>query len=440
MSQAELPKKGTPKSELFAKMDEARGTDTNWKAARLFGFVYRTDDDVHEVGKEAYAKFITENGLSPFAFPSLLKFETDVVSMTAKMLHGGEDAVGNLTSGGSESLLMAVKAAREWSRATKPEIKEPEMVVVNTVHPGWDKAAHYLGLKIVHVPVAADFRSDVAAMRAACTANTVMLVCSAPTYPHGVVDRIDELGKLAQEKNLWLHVDACLGGFVLPFAEKLGYDIPLWDFRVPGVTSISADVHKYGYAPKGASTILYRNDTYRLYQYFAYAEWAGGVYGTPTMLGARPGGAYAGAWAVMNYLGEEGYLRLVRKMMDATKKFQAAVKAIPELKIIGDPHASIFAIGSDVINIYALGDAMKKRNWHMEGQQFPPALHVTMSPGHADVIDEVIKDLNEAMVEARGAGEAALSESAAMYGMMSSLPDRSMAKELALQYLNGIYK
>lgn len=441
MDEQGLPKTGLGREELFAQMEELRGGDADWSGGRLFGLVYRTDDDVMAVGKEAYGRFITENGLSPFAFPSLLKFENEVVAMTARLLNGGGEAAGNITSGGSESILMAVKAARDHARATRPGVTHPELVMPTTAHPGWDKAAHYLGLKVVHVPVGSDFRADPEAMRKAVTPDTILMIGSAPTYPHGVVDPIDALGAIAQEHGLWLHVDACVGGFVLPFARKLGYAIPPFDFAVPGVSSISADVHKYGFAPKGASTILYRDDQLRIHQYFAYADWPGGVYGTPTLLGARPGGAVAAAWAVMRYLGEEGYLRLVKGMMETTTRFIAGVRRIPGLRVLGEPHMTLFAIAADGLDVFAVGDAMKKRRWYMDNQQLPPSLHVTVSPRHGELLEALLADLAEATEEVRRQGDSPeLSESAAMYGMLGSMPDRREAQDMALQFLNSLYR
>jgi glutamate/tyrosine decarboxylase-like PLP-dependent enzyme len=407
----------------------------------MFAFIYRTEDDIMEFGKEAYGRFITENGLSPFAFPSLRRFETEVVAMTANMLHGGPDAVGSMTSGGSESILLAMKACRDYYREHKPEIKTPELVIPVTAHPAWNKFGHYLDVKVTTVPVdPKTFLADPAAMEAACTPNTIMMVGSAPTYPHGVVDPIGALGALCEKRDIWLHVDACVGGFVLPFAKQLGYKIPDFDFTVPGVRSISADVHKFGYAPKGASTITYRNGDYRKHQFYVYTEWPGGVYGTPNMTGARPGGAIAGAWAVMNYMGEDGYLRMAKILMETTTKIMDGLRKIPHLTILGEPCSPLFAIYSDKVNVFALADAMKKRGWHMEGQQFPPSLHITVSPLHAQIVDKLLVDFASAVDEIKDLPETDLSASAAMYGMMGSLPDRSMAKMLAMEYLDGVYK
>jgi sphinganine-1-phosphate aldolase len=277
-------------------------------------------------------------------------------------------------------------------------------------------------------------------MADAVTGNTILLIGSAMTYPHGVVDPIADLGQLAEKHNIWLHVDSCLGGFILPFVEKLGYEVPQFDFRVPGVTSMSADLHKYGFAAKGASCVLYRNSDFRQYQYFAHADFPGGVYGTSTLTGARPGGPIAAAWAVMNYLGEEGYLKLAKKAMETTKKLMDGVNTTPGLKVLGKPHATVFAIVSDTINMYALSDALKERGWLVEKQQMPPSLHLTVSPIHAELADEFLADLKACVKEVENIDPSTLSEEAVMYGMMAAMPDRSTARDFAVQYLNQLYR
>jgi len=440
MNPIRLPGNGSSREEVFARLEDHRQDDANWKDARMFAFVYRTDDDIMEVGREAFSRFITENGLSPFAFPSLRRFETEVVAMTAAMLNGDGEVVGNVTSGGTESILMAVKAVRDRAREHKPHIRTPEMIIPTTAHPAWDKAGHLLDVHVIHIPVGEDFRVDPQAVKAAISTDTILLVGSAPTYPHGVVDPIEALGGLALEFDLWLHVDACVGGFVLPFARTLGYDIPPFDFAVPGVTSISADVHKFGYAPKGVSTVLYRNGDHRKHQFYVYTEWPGGIYGTPTLSGARTGGAVAAAWAVMNYLGEEGYLRVTRTLLETTSRIIDGINAIPGLRVLGRPQSSVFAVASDEVNIFAVTDAMKRRGWYMENQQFPASIHITVSPGHSEVVDALLRDFAAAIDEARDLPESDLSEAAVMYGMMGTLPDRAMAKEFAMQYLDGVYR
>jgi glutamate/tyrosine decarboxylase-like PLP-dependent enzyme len=374
------------------------------------------------------------------AFPSLVKMETEVVSNVISLSGGDDETVGSFTSGGTESIFMALKAARDWARHTYPQIKAPEMVVPVTAHPAWNKAAHYLGLKICMTPVKDDLRADMAAIKNAITKNTVILGGTAVTYPHGMVDPIEQIAALAEKKNLWLHVDACLGGLILPFLKRLGYKIPPYDFSVPGVTSISADIHKYAYTPKGVSTVMYRNRDFRKFQIFAYADWSGGVYATPCLAGARPGGTMAAAWAVMHYLGEEGFMALAQKARTATEKLIEGINAIPQLYVLGDPDATVFAFGSNEINIYELSARMAGIGWHIEAQQLPPSLHMTVSPVHLSVADKFLDDLRRIVPEIPAADSQDLSEQAAMYAMLGTMPDRSMAREFAVEYINNLYR
>jgi glutamate/tyrosine decarboxylase-like PLP-dependent enzyme len=435
-----FPRKGKTDDEVLADLESIKSGDTDWQSGRMFSLIYNAGEEIREVTRKAFNIYFTENGLSPFAFPSLKKLETEVIAMTADLLGGDAETVGSFTCGGTESIFMAVKTARDWARAERPEAKAPELVKASTGHPAYDKSSHYLGLKVTEVPVGDDFRADVKAMSKAVNENTIMMIGSAMTYPHGMVDPIAEMGEIAAENNIWLHVDSCLGGLILPFVKKLGYDIPAFDFSVPGVTSMSADLHKYGFAAKGASTILYRNSDYRAHQYFAFADFPGGVYATSTLTGARPGGPIAAAWAVMNYLGEQGYLEKAKAAMDTTRKLIDGVNAIPKLKVLGKPHATVFAIASDDINVYALSDALKERGWMVEKQQMPACLHITVSPFHADLADPFLADLAECTREVDGIDASQLSEEAVMYGMMASMPDRSAACDFAVQYMNQLYR
>ncbi len=283
-----LPPKKTSAENVLATMRQARAHDAKWRAGKTWSLVYHASDDVTELLKEAYTMFFSENGLNPTAFPSLKKFEAEVVAMTANLLGGDEKTVGNMTSGGTESLLMAVKTARDWGRATK-NITAPEMILPASAHPAFEKAAHYFSVRAIHIPVGPDFRAGVAAARDAITPNTVLMVGSAPSYPQGVIDPIVDLARVAQEHDILFHTDACVGGFMLPFVRQLGYDVPDFDFSVPGVTSLSVDLHKYAYAAKGASVILYRDGPLRRHQFFVHADWAGGIYASPTMAGTKPG-------------------------------------------------------------------------------------------------------------------------------------------------------
>jgi glutamate/tyrosine decarboxylase-like PLP-dependent enzyme len=434
-----IPKKGRAKEEVLSLLRSFKAGDTDWHQGRLFGLIYYAGREVEELAQAAYTAYQFENGLSPFDFPSLLKMETEFVSMVGTLLGGDEATAGSMTSGGTESILMAVKAARDWARENHPGIKIPELVAPVTIHPAFNKAAHYLGLKIVQTPVDEGFRADVKAMGEAITENTIMLAATAVTYPQGMIDPITEIGALADEKNLWFHVDGCLGGYILPFLRKLGCAIPPFDFSVPGVTSLSADIHKYGYVSKGASTVLYRRGELRRYQYFVHADWSGGVYATPSLSGARPGGSIASAWAILHHLGEEGFLRLAKAARGATLALMEGINAIPGLFVLGDPPATVFAFGSRSLDIYRLGDKIKARGWHIHAQHRPPSLHMTVSPYHENIVEGFLTDLRETVLElSADTGEP--SGEAALYGMMGTMPDRKAAGAFALQYLSDLYR
>jgi glutamate/tyrosine decarboxylase-like PLP-dependent enzyme len=432
-----LPTEGAPRDEIFAAMDAARESDADWRRARTWSLVYQAREDVLEVAKQAYLRFFSENALNPMAFPSLRRFESDVVSMAAGLFHAPEGAAGAMTSGGSESLLMAVKAARDWARAERPEVTAPEMLLPITAHPALEKAAHYFDVKPVRIPVGADLRADAGAARDLVSPRTILVVGSAPAYPHGVIDPIEALAALAAEHRALFHVDACLGGFLLPFVEKLGRRVPPFDFRVPGVTSMSADVHKYGYAAKGASLVLYRSRALRRHQWFAYGDWPGGLYGSPSMTGTRPGGAIAAAWAVMRYLGEAGYVDLARVTMETTDRLVRGVAATPGLRVLGEPDMSVFAFASDTVDVYVLGDAMDKRGWKLDRQQRPPCLHLMVTPAHAAVADEFLADLR-ACVGELAATRPAPEGAAAMYGTLGAAPERSGIGGFILDFMEGL--
>ncbi len=466
-----MPIEGTPKNDLLAEMQTARADDLAWQDGRVFSLVFHAGAEAYQVVKEAYNLFFSENGLNPTAFPSLRRFETEVIAMSAALLGSSGSVVGNMTSGGTESILMAMLTAREWARANRPEIQTPEVILPLSGHPAFEKAAHYFDMQIVHTPVGADLRADIDAVQKAITPDTVMLVGSAPSYPHGVVDPIPRLANLAQQVELLCHVDACVGGFMLPFVRKAGYPVPDFDFSVPGVTSMSADLHKYGYAAKGASVVLYRDNKLRRHQLFAYTDWPGGIYASPTMAGTRPGGAIAAAWAIMNYLGEDGYVEIARKVMETAVHLKKAINNIPGIYVPGDPPASLMSIASDEVNIYEIGDEMGLRGWHLDRQQFPPTLHLTVNYAHIDNANAFIMDLSDAVGAARrlnprklgnrvtlsaartatsvlpeglvsrltarastmfGGGTGLPERSAAMYGMMGSLPNRGDLRELVL--------
>lgn len=434
-----IPEKGIPRDEVLKELDGLHEKDADWKNGRTWSLVYYAGEEHSDFLKAAYSKYMSENGLSPLAFPSLRKFEAEVTAMTADMLGGDDKVAGTMTGGGTESIMMAVKAYRQWARAKKPHVKTPEMVIPASAHPAFEKASHYFDVKSVRVPVRGDFKADPEAMFARVNENTIMLAGSAPGYPQGVVDPIVEIAAIAKEKGLPMHVDSCLGGYLLPYVKRLGCPVPDYDFRVPGVTSISADVHKYGFAGKGASVILYRNANWRRWQFYVYSDWSGGIYGSPSMAGTRPGGGLAAAWATLRAFGQDGYLKNAEQIMKTTKKLMDGVNAIPGLRVLGKPEMSVFAFASDEVDIYAVGDALEARGWHMDRQPEPLALHLMVALVHEKVADDFLMDLRESVDYVRANPSEASKGAAAMYGMMATLPDRGMVKEFILEFLDSLY-
>ena len=401
-----LAKKGISGPDLHSQMREMASADLPWKERLQAGVSYPAGDDVLQVAQEAYLAFFSVNALYPKIFLSAARFEREVVEMTADLLHR-EDAVGSIASGGTESILLAVKSARDRARIERPNVTAPEMMVPESAHPSFWKAADYFGLKVVATPLTKDGVVDVPAFLAAVNDNTVLMVGSAPSGVLGMVDPIPEMAAPAEERNISFHVDACVGGFFLPFTEKLGYPVVPWDFRVPGVTTISADLHKFGYTAKGASVILSRDpDIYR-HQVFEFGppHRPKGYYVTPTMAGTRPGGPIAAAWAVLNYLGEEGYLRLVDQTMRYIRRFQEGINAIEGLVVLGEPAMSLFSYTSTTLDIYAVATGMEDRGWMVSKKSYPfKSINFMQSPGHKPYVDAYLRDLED-VVELVASGD-----------------------------------
>lgn len=405
-----MPQSGTGVDQVIAELEARRARDVRWDLGRTFGLVYDGGPSVHEVAERAARLFLHENALNTKAFPSLAAIQADVVGWTGSLLNAPPEAAGFMTSGGTDSILCAVLAARERG-AKERGITAPEMVLAESAHAAFHKAAHMFGVKAVKTRVRADWTADPDAMRAAVTPNTVLVVGSAPQYPQGVVDDIPAIAALAAGAGASCHVDACMGGFVLPFAERLGRPVPSWDFRVPGVTSISADVHKLGYAPKGASVVLYRTKALRAYQTFLFDDWLGGFYGSPGLQGTRSGLPMAAAWAVMRHLGVEGYLKLTEATLANADRIRAAIAAIPGLRVLGDSRYHLVALSADPaapapLDVFALGDALAKRGWYLDRQGPPDSLHMTVSASNTKAVEAFVADL-EAAAAGIGAGRAA---------------------------------
>jgi sphinganine-1-phosphate aldolase len=352
--------------------------------------------------------------------------------------------VGTVTSGGTESILLAMKAYRDRASARagpRRRLTRPEVVAPATAHVAFDKAAQYFGIRLVRVPVGADYRADVRAMRRAVTRGTVALVGSAPTFPHGVIDPIQELAAVAAERGVGFHTDACLGGFVLPWARRLGYDVPEFDFRVPGVTSMSADTHKFGFAAKGTSVVLYRGAELRSHQYFTATEWPGGLYFSPALAGSRPGGLSAACWAAMVATGEEGYLEATRRVLETGAAIRDGIAAIPQLRVLGDPLWVVaFASDTDTVDVYRVLEHMTRRGWSLNGLHRPAAVHLCVTLRHTrpGVAERFLADLRASVAEAQA--EPAGPGVAPLYGLAATIPFRGMVRDLLKRYIDLLYR
>ncbi len=390
-----FPVHGRASEELQELLADWQTGDIDWKGGHAFSLVYNADDPVLEDLQHRVAdRFLHENALNPFAYPSLLRMEQEVIAVAAE-LFGTDPQAGTMTSGGTESIFLGVYTAREHAR--ERGIAHPRLVLASTAHPAFTKAAHYLDVEEVRVPVGADLRADVAAMADEVDERTALVVGSSPCYPYGVIDPITELAQVALANNTLCHVDACLGGWLLPFWEEIGEPVVPWNFSVEGVTSISADIHKYGYCFKGASTIMYRDPAMKRRQHFIFDGWPGGIYGSATTAGTRPGSPIAAAWATIQHLGRDGYVAKARTVRDATRAFIAGIESIDDLQVSGRPDMSLFEFssteGPDATG--AIGDLMSDRGWRLDRQQ--GGLHLMVSPGHLAVTDAFTADLRDAV-------------------------------------------
>jgi len=478
-NQSFFPEKGHPGDDLRAILAEFQSGDARWREGRTFGFVYHPGDQYAKLSEEYQAAFQYVSTLNPSAFPSLRNFEKDIIGMASELMHGGSQVTGSITTGGTESIFLALKVARDLAMESGAKEAPFEVLLPSSAHPAFLKACHYLSLKPVIVNVDREGRVRPESMRGAITTRTILMAASAPCFPYGVVDPVEQLGAIALKHRLLFHVDACMGGFMLPFMEELGYDIPLFDFRVRGVTSISLDAHKYGYAPKGNSILLYSNRKLRRNQFFIHTDWPGGIFASTTFMGTRSGGPQAGCWAIMNHLGKEGYRGIVKEVMKTTQRIREGISEFGCLEIVGSPEMSLLAFTSKKGNIYNIGDALGRKGWLLDRLQFPDALHMTITRLNCGMEEEFLKDLagvmnNEealmkeyratrnsvniadtltrylpsALVERltrkaggmmnRPQGRTRIPE-AALYGMSASSLDRKNIRKLVTNLLDGMY-
>lgn len=398
--------KGLSAATILAQLQSFKAKDIPWQTGRAFAYVFEPSAETKDLIKEAYSSFLSENALDPSSFPSLLKLETDIVGIVAELLGGDEQVVGNFTSGGTESIILAVKTARDYFRHHRPDITQPELIVAETAHAAFHKAAHYLGVKLVIVPVNKEtFQVEISTVANAITPNTILLVGSAPNYSHGVIDPIVGLADLAKQRGIFCHVDACVGGCYLPFLEMLGYDVPAFNFQVEGVTSMSCDLHKYGYAAKGASVVLYKNPDIRQFQLYVCSDWTGYTIINPTVMSSKTGGPLAGAWAVLHHLGVDGYKEIVQGTQGASQQFIEGIGTIPELRVLGKPVMNLVAVVSQhpQVDIFEIAEMMKKRGWYLQTQLASncsaQALHLNINRANVPFIPELIQDLKQCIQE-----------------------------------------
>ncbi|XP_069001269.1 sphingosine-1-phosphate lyase 1 isoform X1 [Embiotoca jacksoni] len=436
-----LPSKGLAQSQVMDKIREYETlNEVQWEKGCVSGAVYWGDESLTKLLVKVYGDFAWSNPLHPDIFPGVRKMEAEVVRMSCTLFRGGPNSCGTVTSGGTESILMACKAYRDM--AYERGVKHPEILAPMSVHAAFDKAAHYFGMKLIHIPLdKKTMKVDVKAMKKYINKNTAMLVCSTPQFPHGIMDPVEEVAKLAVRYNLPLHVDACLGGFLIVFMAKAGYKLPPFDFTVKGVSSISADTHKYGYAPKGSSVILYSDKKYRQYQYFVAPDWQGGIYASPSVAGSRPGGIIAACWATMMHMGENGYVDATKKIISTARKITTQIRKIKGVFVFGEPEVSVVAIGSDVFDIFRLSNALTSKGWNLNTLQYPSSIHICCTVLHTQpgVADEFIREVKEQVAIIMKNPKEKTTGMGAIYGMAQSIPDRSMVTEISRGFLDCLY-
>jgi len=444
----QIPEMGRARADILRDMQAMRDREEEtWKDGFVSGAVYHGDESHIEFLNQVYAINSQSNPLHADVWPSATKFEAEIVAMTAHMLGGDgasttlseQDVHGTVSSGGTESIMLAMKTYRDWARETKG-ITQPEMIVPVTAHAAFDKASQYFNIKTVHIPIDANFRADVNAARKAVNKNTIVIVGSAPSFPHGAIDPIEELSELAREHGIGFHTDACLGGFVLPWAERLGYPVPKFDFRLPGVTSMSADTHKYGYAAKGTSVVLYRGLELLHHQYYTAADWPGGLYFSPTFAGSRPGALSAACWAALTSIGEQGYLDATKRILETAAQVKEGIRQIPELRVLGDP-LFVIAFASDSMDVYKALDFMSHKKWSLNGLHKPTCVHLCVTLRHTQpgVAERFLADLREAVEHVRAHPEEK-GTMAPVYGMASTIPMRGLVSDMLKKYLDLIFK
>jgi len=392
-----FPEKSESPEKIKERIDTMRIDDAAWESGKVFGFVYKPHQQAAEFIEEVFSRYFYHSTLNPYTFPSICQMENEIAGMVAQLLHGDRHTVGNLTTGGTESIILAIKLARDKGLKEK-KIHQPEIILPRSVHPAFHKASHLLQVKPVTIPLDREYRIDIQEVVRHINQNTVMIVGSAPCYPYGVIDDIPSLGAIAKKHDILFHVDACMGGMMLPFLDTEAYPVPDFDFRVKGVTSISVDPHKFGYGPKGCSILLLRHRRLRKYQFFIETNWPGGIFASTTVSGTRGGGPVAGTWAMLLYAGRETYREITQRVMTAREKLLLFIKENQnQLQVIGQPAMGVLAITSKELDIHALGDLLDEQGWKVNRLQNPAALHLTINETNYTTMDLFISDLQNGL-------------------------------------------
>lgn len=439
--QSSIPLAGESSDHILQAIRAMKSQDVAWKEGKVWSLVYYADEEHDNLLKAASNEMFSTNYLNPLAFKSLHRMEQEVVHMTAHMLHGDDHIVGVMTTGGTESILLAMFSYRQRARKLHPHITRPEVVTPSTIHPAFDKAAEMFGLHLRKAEVDENKSVIPGAMERLINKNTILLAASSPAYPHGATDPIEAIANIALQHKLPFHVDACIGGFILPWIEKLGYDIKPWDYRVAGVCSVSADVHKFGFGAKGASVLTYRNMDYLKYQFLVTTDYPGGIYISPTLLGSRAGGPIAAAWAGMKHLGENGYMAISKKLMDGVQKLHKGFNAIPGIMVVGKPVMNLIAYTTKHHDpdIFVIADLLEDKGWMVERQQHPDCIHLTVLPTNVDAIDQYLSDLQQAIGYALQHPKASAHGNAAIYGLMARIPFRGMVDKSVRKIMEDMY-
>ncbi len=401
-----LPIHGSKHDDVIAQMRNMKSGDADWQHGRVPLYVFKASDELSAMGRDGFFEFFSENALGGTrAFPSVKRMEADIVEMALELFHAPADAQGFMSTGGTESIIQAMQTCRDWNRKRRGDSQHRgNLVMAESVHPAFNKGAKLMDLEVRRLPVGADFRTDVTALEKAMDADTIMIVGSAPSFPYGAIDPIADLAALAQRRDVWLHVDACVGGYLAPFVRQIGLEIPDFDFSVPGVSSISADLHKFGFCPKPASTVFYRDADKAQHHHFDFSGWPSGRFFTSTLVGTRPAGGVAGAWATFQYLGVEGYKDIAGKLMAFIDDYKRGLEAIDGLYVLGKPHLSIVAYGSHDADIFRVAEVMAQRGWLPGLLQKPRAIHRMLSMMQAPSLGEYFADLKSALQTVRDEG------------------------------------